>query len=462
MKRRTKHQGQYSERADFFILFLAGIYNLIFVDISILGMPLRTLILLLAEFLCLAVHLYKKEDILPRWSENRIYDRTITLLLAIVILLTIAFSLAESDHFWICVDLLALLLLYPCLHGRKRFPQEIFGVYSAGCYVTCILLLCYYLADGGCEPFIALLLQNHTMESWLVLGITMNTTAYCVEESGQIWYGGNILIEVFLLLIQKNILAMAVVGLVPLLLPVFCRPSKTLSAQAAQAAFLYGFLVCNMSLITGYTPLLLGIVTYDLELSVYMELLLAVAGVCFFYSWDRYTQGVDPDTTLPGMRAWYRKAATVYVVGIWGIWAASKCFSTDRMAKLIISDAKENDIWQSGLFGQMGKQFGLLGIVAACSLVYIGIVRLYQSRKWRVKAHKLYRLFTAVCLLQAVFLPQTMAALPVYVMFWLLFMGTDEKQIHRIPMVEGVEDKDETDNTDTLLQRGGDAGDRTE
>lgn len=60
MKRTGYEQKQYRERSDWYILFLAGIYNLVFVDISLDGMPLRTLILLLADFLCITVYIYKR------------------------------------------------------------------------------------------------------------------------------------------------------------------------------------------------------------------------------------------------------------------------------------------------------------------------------------------------------------------------------------------------------------------
>lgn len=466
MRTRAQRHRHYRERADLYILFLVGIYNLIFVDASIAGMPLRTLLLLTADFLCIAMCLYKGGFMLPRWKISSAYERTMLVLLAGSVMLMAVFVFTGSGHFWFSVDILALLLMYPCLDGRKKFPQEIFGVYSASSYLTGVMILCYYLTDGICGPFIALLLQDYAMASWLVLSITINILAYCFQENGRVWYGGNILLDAFLLAIQKDIPAMAVTGLVPLLLPVFCRPSKELAQRAAQAAFLYGFLICNMSLVTGCTPLLEGIVSYDLEISVYMELLLAAAGVCFYSCWDRYAQGSGQDTTLPEMRVWYRKATVAYGISLVGVWAAVGVWGTDetsewyRMTRVIISDFKENDAWKYGLFGQMGKQFGVLGIGIVCILLYIGAVQVYRTRRWRVKAHKLYRLIVAVSLLQSVFLPQNMAVLPVYTMFIFLFAGAEEVHTHKIAADNREwREKDETDNTDTLLQRGGDAGD---
>ena len=223
MEKTGQNQKHYGERSEFYILFLTGVYNLIFVDISLAGMPIRTLLLLMADFFCIAVYLYKGEMILPRWKERSVYERVMTVLLIVAAVMLAGSALTDSKYFWTGVDIAALLMIYPCICGRKKFPQDIFCVYSACSCVICILILCYYLAGGICEPFIALLLQDNAVVPWLVLSITMNMIAYCFQEKGQKWYGGNILLTAFLLAIQKNIYGMAIVGIVPVLIPVFCR-----------------------------------------------------------------------------------------------------------------------------------------------------------------------------------------------------------------------------------------------
>jgi len=425
---------QYSERSDRYILFLAGIYNLIFADISLAGMPLRTLILLLADFLCIAVYVYRRKMTLPHWKECSVYEKIMIVLLSVSVVTLAVSALFGLEFFWTAVDITAVLLIYVCIYGRKSFPQDIFVVYSVCSSVICMLLLCYYLAGGICEPLLALLLQDNAVIPWLVLGITMNIIAYCFQEKGQVWYGGNIVLYAFLLALQKNIPGMVLAGLVPCVLPIFCRPSKLLARRAAQAGALYAFLLCNMSLITGYTPMPEGIVTYDLEVSVYMELLLALVGLWFFTYWDRYTKNVGEAVTVPKMREWYKKVVTACLITGVGVLAAAGLFAADDTSSLqgasqvIINDIKVNLESKSGLFEQMGQRFGMPGIIAVCGLFYLGILQMHRTKGWRVKAHKLYRLMIAVFLLQAVFLPQTMVTLPVYIIFFFLFMGSKEKQ----------------------------------
>ena len=114
--RRTGHrQGQDRERSELYILFLAGIYNLIFVDVSVDGMPLRTLILLVADFLCIAVYICKREMELPRWTACSTSERALAVVLGITAVAVAFWALSESDHFWAGVDAVALLLVYPCI-----------------------------------------------------------------------------------------------------------------------------------------------------------------------------------------------------------------------------------------------------------------------------------------------------------------------------------------------------------
>lgn len=437
---RRRKQKQCSERSDYYILFVAGIYNLIFVDVSLAGMPLRTLVLLLADLFCIALYVYKREITVLHWKQCRMYEKTMMILLAGSTILVAALAVFGSDYFWISVDAIALLLIYPCIYGRKKFPQDLFCVYSVCSSVICILLLLYYLTNGKCEPFVALLVQNNAVAPWLVLCITMNVIAYCFQERGQVWYGGNVILGSFLLLLQKNVPAMVVVGLVPLMLPIFCRPSKSLTKRAAQAGAMYGFLVCNMSLLTGYTPLTKEIVTYDLEISVYMELLLAAVAVWFFHYWDRYAQDAEEDSTVPEMREWYRKAVIACLVISVGVFATAGTFAADdtsnlqRSAQVLINDMRESLELNIDLFEQMGQRFGMLGIALASFCLYAGIMWVRRTKEVRIKAHKLYRLMIMVFLMQAVFLPQTMATLPVYAIFFFLFMGAEEKQQQKIKL----------------------------
>lgn len=237
----------------------------------------------------------------------------------------------------------------------------------------------------------------------------------------------------FLLALHKNLPALVIVGLVPLMLPIFCRPSKSLVRRAAQAGAMYGFLVCNMSLITGYIPLMKEIAVYDLEISVYMELLLAAVGVWFLQYWDRYAQNVEEDSTVPEMREWCRKVVTAYLIVSVGVFAAVGTFASNdtsvlqRPAQVLINDMTESRILNSGLLEQMGVRFGIVGIVLACLGLYIGVTWVRRMKGVRIKAYKLYRLMIAVFLLQAVFLPQTMATLPIYTIFFFLSMGAGEK-----------------------------------
>ena len=100
----------------------------------------------------------------------------------------------------------------------------------------------------------------------------------------------------------------------------------------------------------------------------------------------------------------------------------------------------------------------------------MNIIRIHKTKVWRVKAHKLYRLMMVICLLQAVFLSQTMVTLPAYTVFFFLFMESEEKRTQKTTSNDGVcreeqnitekaatereegEKTDEADHSDSMLQ----------
>ena len=71
------------------------------------------------------------------------------------------------------------------------------------------------------------------------------------------------------------------------------RTTAGLVKRDMQLLFIYLFLLSNMSLLTNYTKVIQANVSFDLEHSVYIELLLAIGGVFFFTQWDKIPEGID-------------------------------------------------------------------------------------------------------------------------------------------------------------------------
>ena len=85
-----------------------------------------------------------------------------------------------------------------------------------------------------------------------------------------------------------------------------------------------------MSLLAGYTQVILTELSYSLEHSVYLDLLLAVGGVFFFHYWDKIPEGIDLERLV------MRKMRRVYKGLFWvlGIFFAGTLIGADRWAAL--------------------------------------------------------------------------------------------------------------------------------
>lgn len=112
----------------------------------------------------------------------------------------------------------------------------------------------------------------------------------------------------------------------------------------AQMFFLFGFMLSNMSLLTGYTRMILTELSYSLEHSVYLDLLLVAGGLLFFHYWDKIPEGVDLERlVMRKMRRVYKGALMAL-----GIIFAGTIISADRWSSL-----------GDNMFGKAWKGFAL-------------------------------------------------------------------------------------------------------
>ena len=133
-----------------------------------------------------------------------------------------------------------------------------------------------------------LLLADGSLQSWLILVITVNAVGYCIYGSRKYWYGCNAVLNFFLLFLVKNVISIILVGSMLLMIPLVYVPTKRLVRSSMQLFFVFSFLLCSMSLLTGYSGLFEGIVTYHLEVSVYVGVILALFFALFFIFWKKF------------------------------------------------------------------------------------------------------------------------------------------------------------------------------
>lgn len=100
-----------------------------------------------------------------------------------------------------------------------------------------------------------------------------------------------VFLELFLLGCNHSNISFWILGGTILLIPILLRPTALVFKRAMQMMFVFVFIISNMSLLTNYTGVLLVETSYDLEHSVYLDLLLALGCVLFFITGTGYRKG---------------------------------------------------------------------------------------------------------------------------------------------------------------------------
>lgn len=435
---------------DIYLISILVIFNLILVDVDVLGLELKTAFLLLVTLIVIYIHTIKK----PKISFSRVpVDIAVCMAGACGLIVLICKLIAEPLEINGVVTVLTLSLVYYFLRVREEaVSKDAILIFSIANAVISLALLWHYLVDTEFVFPVALLWKEDTILSWLVLAITINVIGYCIYEGKQVWYGINAFIGFFLLFLQNNLIATGIVGLLFLVLPLEYKPAKRLIKHDMQLFFAYTFLYCNMSLITGYTGLIKAELTYDLELSVYMELLLAVFGVFFFHYWDKYTTEEDDDRKLlPELREFFQKTLLVagILLAVFGLAVVrgSTAILPEVLGKLV-EQGKAGIVAQTGSFETVAQRYGMLGVAFTLFLYYTILRSLVMRKRTKLSRHqKIFRVVTRMFVIQGLFLTQSIVTLPVYMVFIVAYLrdnGTFEKK-------ERGEKTYEVDYSDSVL-----------
>lgn len=133
------------------------------------------------------------------------------------------------------------------------------------------------------------------VSSYFLLIAMVSAYAYCVcrDKMRSAFYMMVSGISFFVLFINQNAVSLWLMGIYFLAVPVMLRPTAILVKRAMQMFFMYLFMLSNMSLLTEYTQFIQSEISYSLEHSVYIDLLVAAGGVVFFHYWDRIPEGMD-------------------------------------------------------------------------------------------------------------------------------------------------------------------------
>lgn len=371
------------------ILLILSMFSVF--KIKIAGFPLYSLLLLaIISIWLLLKMLYAGRDGVPFPAIRYLTDTVAITAILYAILSVIVKLFSTSEEGWIdfswnaeMIALAVICLLVSSGVQFKTFYMDLLlycGLLVAGVYLLCSLT--DGLRNSVMEAFLADRVQ---VSSYFLLISMISVYEYCAcrDQMRFIFYMMVSAISFFVLFLNQDVISLWLMGIYFLMIPVALRPTAVLVKRSMQLFFIYLFMLSNMSLLTEYTQIIRAEISYSLEYSVYMDLLIAAGGVAFFYYWDRIPEGVDLNRlVLKKMQKGYRFIASMVLIVFAAIviddgWAAlSEGMSYDMVRFLAVPLAEAVGHSKSGIL-QCFQEIGVLpGIFLIVSMVlFMGRLR---------------------------------------------------------------------------------------
>lgn len=449
------------DKCQAYIIGLFMTASIFWSDIIVFGMPINAVIILAATLLMLIFDVWdgqKKQELMfdgLSWLDIVIY--LIGLLALVSLVGKIIFNPTEYLKEMLAIT---IVLMYYLLRKRCVITENQVMAFSIFGMITNTLLLWHYLVDDSFDFILQAMLQNNLVATWLVIVVTINVVSYCIYDSKWFWHGANAMVGFFLLLIQKNIPSLVLILILFFTLPFIYKPTKQLIKKDMQMLFVYAFMLCNMSLITGYTEVFdkeLGL-SYDLETSVYLELLLSVFGVFFFNFWDKLGNE-DSREDLRRTRLFFRRVTLfliLFLLAFIGVFVKGSSSLMPEVINKFVAQTRDNAASQKSLLVLMSEGFGIVGVALAMYFLYSILESLRNQRKLKAtRQQKLARVMAFMFVLQSIFLTQCMATTMIYLVFVIVCVNNTRTAVKFSKEVNSYE----ADNTDSMLQRSTDLGD---
>lgn len=451
---------------DAHLIMMLAVCCLFQIDPSILGADVKAILIIIFALLFLAARIVMDKGFAVVRREN----------IDIAAYASGAFALSNMAYkLFVRPDdsekymaLLSLCILYFVIRNYCwNIGSDVIFLVSILNAAVSIVLLYRYLVGAELEVLVSALLKNGACLSWLVLSITINVIGFCIYDGKELWYGANAVIGFFLLFIQNNVAAAAIVFFMFWQTAAWYAPRKIMVKRVMQMFFAYAFLLCNMCLITNYTKLLKVELAYDLESGVYMELALAAFGAWFFHVWDKAADGeniddADENAVLAQFGGFFKKARNIAIIMIAVIVAAAIRGKVNILAEVfekLAALCRQSMESQTGIFEMANALYGMPGLIMAGGLV-VGVACILTEYRKSMKSRqrKLFGIVSWVFVAQALFLTQSFASMPMYIIFIAIMLNGRGACV--VEMKEEV--TNEADNSDSVLQRGADLGDSAE
>lgn len=291
----------YTWMADKCVCALLILSMLSVVKVEIIGFPLYSLLLLVIASVWLICRIiYAGKDGISFPTVRHTTD-TIALAAIVYAVFSVILKLFDtSGDGWIDfswnAEMIALAVICLLVSSGIEFKMLYLDMLLYGGLLVAGLYLVGSIEEGWRSNMMeAFFTDSAGVSSYFLLIAMVSAYAYCAcrDKMRSVFYMMVSGISFFVLFINQDAVSLWLMGIYFLAVPVMLRPTAILVKRAMQMFFMYLFMLSNMSLLTEYTQFIQSEISYSLEHSVYIDLLVAAGGVVFFHYWDRIPEGMD-------------------------------------------------------------------------------------------------------------------------------------------------------------------------
>lgn len=345
------------------------------------------------------------------------------------------------------VSVLAYFMLSAEGGSEHFFQTQLLDLFLLACSFVYVVLLLHFLAFPKLDAPIGLLIDDaSTLRAFLILSTTVSILQYCSNRNTtkDRLYLPIAVIGFFLLFLQKDMIGILLISIVFLIIPLLFLPTAELIRRDLIMAFLFFFLLSNMSLITNYSKLLKIELQYDLKVSIYLDLFLSIAGVLILSYWERVPKEIPLDNIvmkrLQKTFFFLLRLGGILLAAIWcmgSLEGMADRFGIGMLASFTQA-LKEAVAAADGTFGQVLSEYGILGLVLMAVTFTVIISRLKKQYD-RSMESAILTVLAVMFMAQSFFYQQQVVTTPIYVVlvtFALFYKKKTEERNEKFKQME--------------------------
>lgn len=412
----------------FFLLGLFSVFPLFLISVRLQGITIRGV--LISVFTAAAAIMYIRFMSLHKSVYRKQFYRIDLCMTAILfgsigqVILQVLQG-REGNELYLLLSI--SVLIYFMLSGLDDEIHEfnfsgLLDLYLCACSVIyLVLLVCVFVVPKSYGPIGLLAEDKATLKSFLVLSASTGILQYCSnrKKSGDKAYLAVTAVGFFLIFRQKDTLGILLVGALLLMIPALFLATAELIKRDLRMLFLFFIMFSCMPVLTNYTKLIKGKLSYSIQNSIYLDLIIVGVGILVCSYWERVPQNVPPDRLVMNL---VRKAY-LFVLKLCGIllfsfWCIGSMEDMEGRiginVLMSLSGSLKTGFKQiDGTFGQVLQAYGVLGPILTGITFSVILARL-RSRFSGNPRSAVLTAFTIMFMAQSFFYKQQSVTTPVY------------------------------------------------